>query len=332
MTSKESNLPVLRASAGKRPPSRDEKYETMKAEAVRARDSGKDPWISKNAERKKKGWQPSPKEKPEGVEGAFAPGEALDLSPAGELPYFDPEMIPDDAVIVAFGKRRTGKSFLLRDLLYQKRHVFNHGLVITKTKFNGFWQNYFPMNVVHGNYDPSIIENFMKLQLDIMSENEKNPSHKKINPWAVIILDDVIADKHVRYDDTLATLFYNGRHFKICVMIASQYVFGLPPGLRGNADFAMCFKQVQKRQRDQLAEDYGDMIYDKDVFFNVLDVNTRDRHVMITDLSDPNKPLNETYFRYKAVEVPLFEIGSLEWKRQVWTDQEKRLKDPYTMN
>jgi ATPase subunit of ABC transporter with duplicated ATPase domains len=43
---------------------------------------------------------------------------------------------PDDTVVLN-GKRRTGKSFLMRKILYEMRHCFHGGLVFTATRHNG---------------------------------------------------------------------------------------------------------------------------------------------------------------------------------------------------
>jgi hypothetical protein len=43
---------------------------------------------------------------------------------------------PDDTVVLN-GKRRTGKSFFMRAILYEMRHMFAGGLVFTATKHNG---------------------------------------------------------------------------------------------------------------------------------------------------------------------------------------------------
>ncbi len=246
-----------------------------------------------------------------------------------DRPFFDPESIPDDAFISVFGKRRTGKSFLVRWLLYLKRHRFRHGLVITKTKHNGYWQNYFPMNVVHGDYDPKIIENFLIYQLKLQEYNKHHPE-KPLNTKAVIILDDIIADHYIRYCDALATLCYNGRHFDVMVIVCSQYVYGLPPGVRGNSDFVFTFTQGQKRQRKALTEDYGDKIYDEKFFLKMLDLNTQERNALVINLSDPNCDLDQMFFKFQAEEPPLFEIGSRKWKEEVWMEGERKIKLPYT--
>lgn len=43
---------------------------------------------------------------------------------------------PDDTVVLN-GKRRTGKSFMMRKILYEMRHCFEAGVVFTATKHNG---------------------------------------------------------------------------------------------------------------------------------------------------------------------------------------------------
>ena len=43
---------------------------------------------------------------------------------------------PDDTVVLN-GKRRTGKSFMMRKILFEMRHCFWGGLVFSATKHNG---------------------------------------------------------------------------------------------------------------------------------------------------------------------------------------------------
>lgn len=247
----------------------------------------------------------------------------------GLLPEWDPETMGTDYTIAVFGKRRTGKSWIMRYLLYLKRQCFNYAMVITNTKFNGFWQNYFPMNVVHGAYDREAVMEFMMVALRIKMWNEANPD-KKINHRCVLVLDDIIADPKLRYCPVLATLFYNGRHFGICVMIASQYVFGLPPGLRGNADLIFVLSQVQFRQRDALEKDYAGGLNNQDEFYEVLDDNTKDNRCLVIDQSNPSKPVESMYFQWKSIDPGLFEIGSFKWKSQMWLEGEYEMKKHYT--
>ena len=55
---------------------------------------------------------------------------------------------------------------------------------------------------------------------------------------AFIILDDVIADqKTIRWSADLQRFFVQGRHLAITVFIASQYLKGVGPMVRGNCDY-----------------------------------------------------------------------------------------------
>ena len=61
-----------------------------------------------------------------------------------QLKKFDMSSIADDKVIVLIGKRETGKSFLVRDLLYYHQNI-PIGSVISGTEAaNNFYGNIFP--------------------------------------------------------------------------------------------------------------------------------------------------------------------------------------------
>ena len=65
---------------------------------------------------------------------------------------------------VFIGKRETGKSFLVKDLLYYHRDV-PAGTVISGTESaNTFYGNIIPNLFIHDNYTPEIINNSLKRQ------------------------------------------------------------------------------------------------------------------------------------------------------------------------
>jgi hypothetical protein len=55
-----------------------------------------------------------------------------------KIRQFDINMCKYDYTYVFFGRRRSGKSFLMRWLLFKLRKIFPAGLCVTKTKVNGF--------------------------------------------------------------------------------------------------------------------------------------------------------------------------------------------------
>jgi guanylate kinase len=96
-------------------------------------------------------------------------------------------------VVVLIGRRDTGKSFLVRDLLYHHRDI-PIGTVISGTEAgNGFYSSHVPKLFIHDEYNTSIIENILKRQKTVIKEvNKQIALYKKcqIDPRAFVILDD----------------------------------------------------------------------------------------------------------------------------------------------
>ena len=76
-----------------------------------------------------------------------------------KLTKFDMSNIEDDKVVVLIGKRETGKSYLVKDLLYHHQDQ-PAGTVISGTEgANSFYSSMMPSCFIHGEYNESIIAN-----------------------------------------------------------------------------------------------------------------------------------------------------------------------------
>jgi hypothetical protein len=86
-----------------------------------------------------------------------------------QLKKFDMNWIKDDSVVVFIGKRNTGKSFLVRDFLYYKRH-FPIGTVISGTeKQSGFYGKICPSIFIHHEFSSDLVANVSKRQTKVIS-------------------------------------------------------------------------------------------------------------------------------------------------------------------
>ena len=102
-----------------------------------------------------------------------------------ELKKFDMKSIsfkPNEnkgPVVVLIGKRDTGKSFLVRDLLYYQQDI-PIGTVISGTEEgNGFYGSMVPKLFIHKEYNSSIIENVLKRQRNVLKKLKRKL--KRIN-------------------------------------------------------------------------------------------------------------------------------------------------------
>ena len=102
-----------------------------------------------------------------------------------ELKRFDMKQIsfrPNEnkgPVCVLIGRRDTGKSFLVRDLLYYHQDI-PIGTVISGTEEgNGFYGTHVPKLFIHNEYNTAIIENILKLLINLLTlKNEHLPLRK----------------------------------------------------------------------------------------------------------------------------------------------------------
>ena len=73
-------------------------------------------------------------------------------------------------VIVLVGRRDTGKSFLVRDLLYYHQDI-PIGTVISGTEVgNGFYAKMVPRLFIHEEYNTAVIENILKRQKMVIKQ------------------------------------------------------------------------------------------------------------------------------------------------------------------
>lgn len=111
------------------------------------------------------------------LEGPFAVVDPIDtcIGPIGRFQLVE-ESFPTHPSVVLFGKRRTGKSFSLRDMLFHCFRDVPFGVVLTRTRQSGFWQQYFPSKFVYQDLRTDIMEAVIRRQVNLIEKWKKeNP-------------------------------------------------------------------------------------------------------------------------------------------------------------
>jgi len=233
-----------------------------------------------------------------------------------KLKEFNPEDIKLDGTIVAVGKRRTGKTWVFRNLMYLMKDKFKAGIVISQTDdLNKFWRQYIPKKYIYNRYDPAILEAVFRRQKRIMNDDEMTDEEKDEEARFFILLDDVISDQRLKYDEALMELFVAGRHYKLFVLITTQYAKAITPTLRGNTDYCFMMKTIQQRQLEALWEDFGSFLT-KDAFAAVINQYTEDNECLVINTCPECEvdPLQMLHW-WKAVDPGDFKMGSKEYWR-----------------
>src|SRR6056300_1370189 len=205
-------------------------------------------------------------------------------------------------VVVLIGRRDTGKSFLVRDLLYYHQDI-PVGTVISGTEAgNGFFGSHVPKLFIHDEYNTAIIENILKRQKIVIKQikKEKNAYGKSsIDPRAFVILDDCLYDNTWSRDKLMRLLFMNGRHWKIMLVITMQYPLGVPPNLRTNIDYTFILREPYIANRKRIYENYAGMFPTFESFCQVMYQSTENYEcLVVANIAKSNK-LHYQIFWYK---------------------------------
>jgi hypothetical protein len=257
-----------------------------------------------------------------------------------ELKKFDMKNIsfkPNESkgpVVVLIGRRDTGKSFLVRDLLYYHQEI-PIGTVISGTEEgNGFYGKMVPKLFIHNEYNTAIIENILKRQRTVLKQIKKEMETYKrstIDPRAFVILDDCLYDNTWARDKMMRLLFMNGRHWKVMLIITMQYPLGVPPTLRTNIDYVFILREPYIANRKRIYENYAGMFPTFESFTQVMDQCTENYECLVINNNSKSNKLHDQVFWYKADNHNDFRLGSKEFwdlSKGFNSDDEEEKYDP----
>ena len=257
-----------------------------------------------------------------------------------ELKKFDMKSIqfkPNEnkgPVVVLIGRRDTGKSFLVRDLLYYHQDI-PIGTVISGTEEgNGFYGKLVPKLFIHNEYNTAIIENILKRQRQVLKQIKKEMEQFKrstIDPRTFVILDDCLYDNTWSRDKLMRLLFMNGRHWKVMLIITMQYPLGIPPTLRTNIDYVFILREPYIANRKRIYENYAGMFPTLESFCQVMDQCTENYECLVINNNAKSNKLQDQVFWYKADAHNDFRLGSKEfWElsKQINDEDEEEQYDP----
>ena len=229
-----------------------------------------------------------------------------------ELRKFDMPNFPDGKVVVFIGKRETGKSFLVRDLLYHKQDM-PVGCVISGTEgANAFYSNILPGIFIHNKFSDAVVHNYIKRQKKAVKAAHAD---SQVDPRAFLILDDCLYDPSWTKNTDIRALFMNGRHFRSTFIITMQYALGIPPSLRTNIDYVFILRENYVSNRKRLYEQFAGMFPTFDMFCQVMDQCTENYECLVINNNAKSNKLEDQIFWYKAEMHEDFRIGDKRfWK------------------
>jgi len=247
-----------------------------------------------------------------------------------QISKFNPRVIEErrvtgsgPATCVFIGKRGTGKSTLVKDILYYCRKV-PIGTAISATEDgNKYYSGFIPDLFIHSEYKSDVIQSVINRQKKmIMSAKESDAKSKND---AFVLLDDCMYDKKMIRDPNIRGIFMNGRHWRLMFILTMQYCMDLPPDLRANIDFVFVLRENIVQNQDKLYKNFFGIFPDAATFREVMNSCTEGYDCMVLDNTSRSNKIEDCIFWYRAKPDRQFKIGS----RELWDFHKKNYNSKY---
>jgi len=179
-------------------------------------------------------------------------------------------------IMLLIGKRGTGKSVLLRDLLSHLAGRLHYGCAFSPTETSlKMFAEFLPKSCIYDQFDSKVLERMVEFQ-----RAEERPKHQRS---VFCIMDDCLYDKSVLRSKVIRQIFMNGRHHRITLILCAQYMMDLSPDLRGNVDYCFCLKDNAMGSRMKLWRNFFGLFDKYQEFSKVMDVTTQDHSAIVMD-------------------------------------------------
>ena len=129
---------------------------------------------------------------------------------------FDSTSISQARIIFLIGRRNTGKSVLMRDLLYNMpRPDYVLAMAPTSDSIEMF-KEFLPEACIFNYFSQDKLDSLIQLQKRLVASGRKRN--------IMLLLDDCLYQKGVLKSASMRHLFFNGRHDNISMLCAAQYL------------------------------------------------------------------------------------------------------------
>ena len=172
--------------------------------------------------------------------------------------------------VLVTAKRGSGKSNIIKHLITAEQDSFKEIFLICPTEgVNRFFSDFIDENNIFETYDERWVEALIQKMTKL-----NTGKYGAALTTVLLVLDDCVADARLHQSPTIKRLFARGRHIGIGVIVTTQYLFSVPPIIRGNSDFILC-GQMNRQSLGLLCDEYQSGNIDRAEFTKMYNNSTK---------------------------------------------------------
>lgn len=222
-----------------------------------------------------------------------------ELKSGEKVKEFNLNKILPYSVVSCIGKRRCGKSWLIRDLMSKTSDkMLPVGYLHSMTDdCNSFYKKFFSKAIMTD-------ENLNRVILDC----QKNTKIVEKGKSTVLVIEDCIASDYWK-STVFKHLVINSYYYNLMVIMSIQSVKDIPPPLRENIDYVFLFASDGGSNLKAIWERVASVVPTFELFETIFYRYTRDYGCLVVDNTSTSTRLEDKIFYYKANDPGEFKFG-----------------------
>jgi len=225
------------------------------------------------------------------------------------LVNFDFDMLPENPAIICNGKRRSGKNFLTRDIVFNHflKRVDNVFLFSPTSEIAINSCDFVPSEYRYQEYDMNIVDMILKRQEHLIKNTPNKPEKHRI----LLILDDLQASNDGKKRKHIEKLFLTGRHFRISLIVNFQFPkVDMSPTIRDNVDVIFIFQQNNFSNKELFVLQYLNTNENKNAGYELINKYAEGYQTLFISNTITSNKYPDFCFFYTAQEVKKkFKLG-----------------------
>lgn len=219
---------------------------------------------------------------------------------------WDPSTIKPGRIVLLVGRRGSGKSTIMRSILYHMRKNLDFGIAMSPTQESlQTFRDMMPDAWIYNDFSQSKLEELLAMQRQRAQKADKKKRQ------LFVVMDDCLYDKKVLKSLCVRDLFMNGRHYSTMLLCCAQYVMDMSPDLRSNVDYIVCTREMILNNKMKLWRYFFGCFEKFEQFSMCLDKTTENYSALVLDNTGNSNKLEDCVFWYRApLDLPSFKIGA----------------------
>jgi len=232
-------------------------------------------------------------------------------------------MILPGYTVIFTGRRRSGKTKLIKALCRHLRVFFPEVVVFTRTKASGEYVDCIPHSRIIQGFDPDLLIEIMGIQRE-KKKAQSRGELKDTNYNLLVILDDCLAER-LQWSQELNAVFFEGRHNNVTLFVSLQDVKGCSPAATGNADYVFLYPMGDERTFDAVRDKYTPFLdkYEQRDIMEHEDINKK-YHIIGVDIAHKSNP-RDYKLAIGSVEADKEKKDFVMGTREMWKDDFRQL-------